>query len=207
MKLFLLHMLLGLLAGAGLAIAFFAALIWADKSISAYGADFEMRYSYDLIKVLDGDYGADFEMRYSYDLIKVLDGDYGADFEMRYSCDLIKVLDGDTVKVNCPSWPEPFKETSLRVFGIDTPESIRGQAKCIKELKLGLNAKAWAKHEFEGAKFVAFTWAGTKDKYGGRIDANVTLPSGKSWAAEAVRIGMARPYGMNGKLKKSNWCK
>jgi endonuclease YncB( thermonuclease family) len=132
---------------------------------------------------------------------------FGADLEPRYTCALVKVLDGDTVKVNCSDWPEPFQDTNLRIFGIDTPESIRGQAKCIKELKLGLNAKAWAKHEFEGAKVVAFTWARTKDKYGGRIDANVALPSGKSWADEAVRIGMARPYGINGNLKKSNWCK
>jgi micrococcal nuclease len=129
-----------------------------------------------------------------------------ADLSEIYACDLIRVLDGDTVKVRCQTWPTPFKETSLRIFGIDTPESLKAQAKCIKELRLGLSAKAWAKHEFDSAKTVTFTWAGTKDKYGGRIDANVTLPSGKDWAAEAIRTGFARPYGLGRNLKKSNWC-
>jgi endonuclease YncB( thermonuclease family) len=35
-----------------------------------------------------------------------------------YSCELDHVIDGDTIKVRCPTWPEPFKETSLRVYGL-----------------------------------------------------------------------------------------
>jgi micrococcal nuclease len=122
-----------------------------------------------------------------------------------YTCQLDRVLDGDTVKVICPDWPEPFVSTSLRVHGIDSPESSRGQAKCVKELRLGLLAKAWAKRLFEGATTVSFVWAGTKDKYGGRIDAHVILPNGKDWAAEALSTGFARPYGIDN-LTKSDWC-
>lgn len=132
---------------------------------------------------------------------------FGADIAERYTCTLVKVLDGDTVKVTCPTWPVPFRETSLRVFGIDTPETSKANAKCIKEIRMGLIAKAWAKRQFEGATTVSFVWAGTKDKYGGRIDAVVFLPDGKSWADEAIRIGYARPYGTDGNLTKSSWCK
>jgi endonuclease YncB( thermonuclease family) len=124
-----------------------------------------------------------------------------------YTCTIDHVLDGDTIKVLCPDWPEPFMETSLRVFGIDTPESSARNAKCKKELKLGLIAKAWARHEFFGATQVRFVWAKTVDKWGGRIDARVTLPSGKDWADEAIRIGFARPYGADGNLTKSDWCR
>ena len=110
-----------------------------------------------------------------------------------YECELDHVLDGDTVKVFCPDWPEPFMSISLRVAGIDTPESSSALAKCTKERRLGVLAKVWAKELFEGATTVRFTWAGTKDKYGGRIDAHVFLPSGKDWGNEALSTGFARP--------------
>jgi endonuclease YncB( thermonuclease family) len=130
-----------------------------------------------------------------------------ADALESFTCDLVHVSDGDTVQVICPAWPSPVRKQGLRIFGIDTPESIRGRAKCIKELRLGLDAKAWAKRQFETAKTVTFIWAGTIDKFGGRLDAYVFLPNGDDWATEAIRIGKARAYGRDGNLKKLSWCK
>jgi micrococcal nuclease len=126
--------------------------------------------------------------------------------DARYTCDFVKVLDGDTVKVVCPEFPLPFQHLSVRVIGIDTPESREPPAKCVKEVKLGLIAKEWAKAVFKGETKVTFTWAGEDDKYGGRVLGNVILPNGRDWAEEAIRLGHARPYGLDGSLTKSDWC-
>jgi len=127
-----------------------------------------------------------------------------ADISETYTCDFVRVTDGDTIAVSCPDWPKPFRKMALRVAGIDTPESTKRQAKCVKEQRLGLSVKARMKQAFEGADTVSFTWAGHDDKYGGRIDAHVQLPDGKDWASELIRYGLARPYDGG---KKSNWCK
>jgi endonuclease YncB( thermonuclease family) len=124
-------------------------------------------------------------------------------FPTPYTCDFVKVLDGDTIKVHCADWPDPFKNMSLRVHGIDTPEST-SIAKCKKELKLGVIAKGRVRKEFEGAKTVTFRWVGQNDKYGGRLLALVELPSGQDLAEKLIADGLAVRYGGG---KKFSWCK
>lgn len=124
-----------------------------------------------------------------------------------YTCEFVKVTDGDTVKITCPQFPEMFKHLSVRVMGIDTPESRMPPAKCSKEVKLGLIAKQRMRQRFNGAKTVTFTWAGVNDKYGGRVLGYVKLPDGKDWAKVAIADGLARPYGLDGSLTKSDWCR
>jgi endonuclease YncB( thermonuclease family) len=51
---------------------------------------------------------------------------------------VVQVLDGDTVKVRVPAWREtPFEVLSVRVLGIDTPETHAALAKCPLELERG----------------------------------------------------------------------
>lgn len=123
-----------------------------------------------------------------------------------YTCDFVKVTDGDTIRVSCPQFPEMFRDLSVRVMGIDTPESRIPPAKCEKEVRLGVIAKGWAREQFDGATTVTFKWAGEKDKYGGRVLGSVNLPSGKDWATEIIKRDLARPYGIDGNLTKSDWC-
>jgi micrococcal nuclease len=137
-------------------------------------------------------------------IIAVVSPAHAADMPDTFTCALDHVTDGDTIKVFCPNWPLPFQHTALRVFGVDTPESRKPAAKCVKEIRLSLIAKSWLKQQFQSATDVTFTWAHTTDKYGGRIDATVLLPNGKDVATELVRIGLARRYDGG---KKSNWCK
>ncbi len=40
----------------------------------------------------------------------------------KYPCEVISVYDGDTIKVMINLWPQMWKETNLRLMGIDTPE-------------------------------------------------------------------------------------
>lgn len=124
-----------------------------------------------------------------------------------YQATVVRVVDGDTVLVEVPAWAAtPFHRMSVRVVGIDTPERRRPPAKCAAEVKLGLAASAFAHTLVEPGAAVTIGYVGL-DKYGGRIDATLTLPDGRDWGATMIAQGLARPYGLNGNLHKSSWCK
>jgi len=123
--------------------------------------------------------------------------------EFKYQGKVIKVIDGDTIEVEIAGWPAPYNPISVRIYGIDTPESKHGIAKCDKELKLGVISKAWAKKNLPVDTLVTIVWAGKKEKYG-RLLGNVILPSGKDFAKEQIKVGNARAYFGE---KKSDWCK
>lgn len=116
---------------------------------------------------------------------------------------VISVTDGDTVKVRVPAWSAtPFETIALRVDGIDTPESTKNLAKCEKELTEGLLAKAQARSLIKSNQAITFSFHGF-DKYGGRIDAGITLPDGRDFATVMIAAGHARSYDGG---KKSSWC-
>jgi micrococcal nuclease len=130
-----------------------------------------------------------------------------------YTVKIERVIDGDTVKlVDGFCQPAIFCVNEIRVFGIDTPESRRGTGggKCIKEIKLGLIAKQWARETLTG-QAVAVRPVPVKDQNDpyGRVLAEIVLPNGKDYASEAIRLGHARSFLKDkaGNLVKSNWCK
>jgi len=110
------------------------------------------------------------------------------------------VVDGDTIKGQL-SLPCPLCSISIRVRGIDTPESTY-LAKCAKEKDLGHKATDYVKqlissHEIMTVKDVKW------DKYGGRIDGYVVV-DGIDIGATLIEKGLARPY--TGEGPKPNWC-
>ena len=115
------------------------------------------------------------------------------------------VADGDTISVHIDGWPAPYDPVTVRVAGIDTPESRKQDAKCTKERRLGLIAKQWARDTLPVGASVVVTWTGENEKYG-RLLATVTLPNGKDFGAEQIRLGHARRY-TSDNLTKSDWCK
>jgi micrococcal nuclease len=116
---------------------------------------------------------------------------------------VLSVTDGDTLRARIPAWAEtPFEVMGLRIAGIDTPESVRSRAKCPDEVEKGLAAKRVARTMLEPGQTIKFRFVGL-DKYGGRILAAVTLPSGEDFATVMIAAGHARPY--DGKTKGS-WC-
>jgi endonuclease YncB( thermonuclease family) len=185
MKQFLLHMLLGLLAGVGLAIAFFAALIWADRSISAYGADLPdiqiQPAGYEPVKV-----------------IAIIDGD-----TIR-----VPIFDGSRIlNAECFSKRTKMATLSIRVYGVDTPESIKPPAKCAAEVARGLRAKEFVKKNIKAGDTILIKHI-PGEKYQCRIDAEILFgPLNQNLTATLIAAKLARPYGVNGNLKKSNWCK
>lgn len=117
--------------------------------------------------------------------------------------EIVKVIDGDTIKIILSPLKDypPLDNVSIRILGIDTPEHD-WRAKCLLEKELGLKAKQHVIDLIGNAKRIKVTnykW----DKYGGRIDGNVSINSidiGQS----LIDNNLARPY--TGKGPKSNWC-
>lgn len=120
-----------------------------------------------------------------------------------YDATVVRTVDGDTVYVSVDGWPEPFNPIEARVDGIDTPESRTPPAKCEKEVRLGVIAKARAKELLPPGTKVKITWEHKHEKYG-RLLGKITLPSGRDFAEILVREGHAVPY--DGGTKQS-WCR
>lgn len=111
--------------------------------------------------------------------------------------DVLSVYDGDTFTARAHIWPGHYVETSVRVLGIDTPE-IRG--KCQREIDLAIKARNRAR-ELLGTS--AQLRQIEPDKYGGRVDAYVTLGDGRDLAEVLISETLGRPYDGG---KRKGWC-
>lgn len=119
-----------------------------------------------------------------------------------YPATLVRVVDGDSAIVNVPAWAgTPFATMSVRISGIDTPESRKPPAKCAAEVDLGKAASAFAKTLVKPGDAVTLTYRG-RDKYS-RVDGAITLPDGRDWATVMLKSGHAKPYGGG---TKESWC-
>ena len=111
----------------------------------------------------------------------------------------VKVVDGDTISFINPALPKELEKVSIRLYGIDTPESTY-LAKCDKEKQLGLEAKEYVKSlvKDQKLKVIVKEW----DKYGGRVLGDIYIKD-QSLKDILISKGYARPYDGG---KKSNWC-
>lgn len=115
-----------------------------------------------------------------------------------------RIIDADTFVIDRKWTPWRYLTWSVRVRGIDTPEST-WRAKCAQEQALGIEATRFAESLIEqhGRKVrirnVAF------DKYGGRLVADATLSDGSSFSGHLISRGYALPY--NGVGPKPDWCR
>lgn len=128
---------------------------------------------------------------------------FAADVPFTYTGKVVSVADGDTLTVSIEGWPAPFNPIEVRVAGIDTPESRKQDAACIKELRLGLIAKSRARKLLLINSTVTLEWTGKREKYG-RLLARVILPDNGDFGTLQVREGIARRYDGG---SKPNWCK
>jgi endonuclease YncB( thermonuclease family) len=120
----------------------------------------------------------------------------------RYDWPVLGAIDGDTLKVHLPGLPMELQPMKVRVRGIDTPE-IRG--KCDREKQAAHKATALTRFLISDAKSrkkpIVFSEIGW-DKYGGRLDALVTI-DGQSLGATLISAGLARAYDGG---KRAGWC-
>lgn len=113
--------------------------------------------------------------------------------------EFIGVVDGDTLKFMAHEFPEPLRKMSIRIDGIDTPESTY-RAKCEREKLHGIQAKVFVKNIISQCPPVASVtgWG----KYGGRALGNIHV-CGADLKDLLIKHGYARPYDGG---KKSDWC-
>lgn len=118
-----------------------------------------------------------------------------------YTIRVTRIIDGDTVVFAAPWLPQPLKpELSLRIHGIDTPESgVR--AKCESERNRAAAAKRFADELISNAKQTQIVLI-DHDKYGGRVLGDLLL-DGSSFRSAMLQQNYARQYDGG---TKHDWC-
>jgi len=113
---------------------------------------------------------------------------------------VLRVTDGDTFQSEVEVWPDTFVRTAIRIRGMDAPEVFHPRCPAEKVKALAATAALAA---LIGAKRVYLTNYGF-DKYGGRVNAVVQLPSGEEVAAHQIGAGHAQAWSGTG--PKPTWC-
>jgi endonuclease YncB( thermonuclease family) len=114
-----------------------------------------------------------------------------------------RVIDGDTLAVRARIWLGQELRVNVRIARIDTPEL---SSRCVRERQLAVRAREFMRNIlFTEGQIEPTIWLSDidQDKYGGRVLARVTAPSGDDVAKALVQAGLARAY--DGK-KRINWC-
>jgi endonuclease YncB( thermonuclease family) len=94
------------------------------------------------------------------------------------------VHDGDTVHVKLDLGFDLTVYSRVRVFGINAPELSTPEGKTARDFAKSLLPVGTAVH------VLSHGW----DKYGGRVDGEITLPDGSSFATAMLNSGNAVPY-------------
>ena len=115
-----------------------------------------------------------------------------------YPAEVLRVIDGDTFEARVRIWPGTDVTTRVRLRGIDAAEL---HARCDEERVKAVAAReALTSLLAEGT--VGISGVGI-DKYGGRVDADVSTARTSSVAAAMLSAGYARAY--NGG-RRAGWC-
>jgi endonuclease YncB( thermonuclease family) len=115
-----------------------------------------------------------------------------------YPAEVLRVIDGDTFAARVRVWPGLEVNTHVRLRGIDAPEL---HARCDDERAKAIAARD-ALRQILSAGAVGITRVG-QDKYGGRVDADVSTASTADVSAAMLGRGLARPY-FGG--RRGSWC-
>lgn len=115
---------------------------------------------------------------------------------------VLRVLDGDTVVIDYQCSPLlPGESLSIRLAGIDTPESHTNLAKCETELVAGVMAGDFLKNALPVGTPVLLEVIGP-DKYSCRMVGRLSF-GGIDISQMMIDAGFARPYDGGA---KSSWC-
>jgi endonuclease YncB( thermonuclease family) len=118
---------------------------------------------------------------------------------------VVRVIDGDTFVLAAKWSPYPLT-WQVRILDIDTPE--KGHlAKCPAEAEASKRASAFTSNLIARSGSKVRLNDVSHDKYGGRLDAHVTVTIGKKRADLGTLLivaGLAQPY--TGQGPKPDWC-
>lgn len=112
--------------------------------------------------------------------------------------EVLRVLDGDTFEARVRIWPGMDVTTKVRLRGIDAPEM---RSRCDAERDKAIAARD-ALTRMLGEGSVAVTRVG-QDKYGGRVDADVSTARTPDVGAALLDGGFARAYSGG---RRESWC-
>lgn len=115
-----------------------------------------------------------------------------------HPADLLRVIDGDTFEARVRIWPGMDVTTKIRLRGIDAPEL---HARCEDERVKAIAAReALLRILNQGTIGISGV---AQDKYGGRVDADVSTARTPDVAAAMLDGGLARSY-FGG--RRAGWC-
>ena len=116
-----------------------------------------------------------------------------------HPAEVLRVLDGDTFEARVRIWPGMDITTRVRLRGIDAPEM---SARCADERTKAEAARdALVRMLNEGS--VAVSRIG-QDKYGGRVDADVSTARTPDVSVSLMERGLVRRYAGG---KREGWCR
>jgi len=108
-----------------------------------------------------------------------------------------RVIDGDTLEVQAQVWLGVQLTSHVRIRGIDAPEL---HSTCAREKAMAEAARDRLSQLAVGTVRLANI---ADDKYGGRVDADVTNADGADLGAAMIAAGLARPYDGG---ERADWC-
>lgn len=115
-----------------------------------------------------------------------------------HPAEVLRVIDGDTFEARVAIWPGMQVTTRVRLRGIDAPEM---RAHCAGELAQAHAAReALTQMLRQGAVGIANVG---QDKYGGRVDADVSTARTANVAAALIERGVVRKYKHS---RREGWC-
>lgn len=112
--------------------------------------------------------------------------------------EVVRVVDGDTLAVRAEIWLGQTVDVDVRLAGIDAPE-LRG--KCPQEREGAARARDYLARLSDGGP-VRLTNI-KRDKFGGRVIANVSNDATPDFSAALRARGLARGYDGD---KRGSWC-
>ena len=113
--------------------------------------------------------------------------------EAGYAWPIVRVVDGDTVKVRVPGLPPGLALLSVRLRGVDAPETRRAECEAERTAAFLRDALAGARVVFRDPRW------GT---YGGRVIADAIV-DGRPLAAMLIEAGHGRPHDGG---RRKGWC-
>ena len=109
-----------------------------------------------------------------------------------------RVVDGDTIEVDVMLWPGLSQRVSVRLMGVDTPET---RTKLLCEKAMGLSSKRFVADFIQSKSLVVDNVI--VGKFAGRVVGNI-LVDGIDLSSELIKRGYGRGYDGG---KRMPWCK
>ena len=123
---------------------------------------------------------------------------YTAPVRGSHAADVLRVIDGDTFEARVHIWPGMDVTTKVRLRGIDAPEM---NARCDDERVKAVAARdALSRLLAEGGVGIARIG---QDKYGGRVDADVSTQRTADVSEALVARALVRRYDGG---RRESWC-